>query len=74
MARRVFHTEESLKKENQYEQIFSAMDLICNIIIESGSFTSFTSKEIVDKLKLPTILHPKIYSLQWFYLGSEVKL
>ncbi|RDY05242.1 hypothetical protein CR513_10947, partial [Mucuna pruriens] len=37
---------------------------LCSIIIDSGSSVNVASTRLVEKLKLPTLAHPKPYKLQ----------
>jgi len=43
-------------------------------IVDGGSCTNVASKRLVEKLKLPTIPHPKPYKLQWLSEDKEIKV
>ena len=62
----------------QRDNIFHTHCLIanklCNVIIDSGSCTNVASTLLVEKLKLPTIKHPRPYKLRWLNDSGEVKV
>ncbi|RDY10043.1 hypothetical protein CR513_05494, partial [Mucuna pruriens] len=43
--------------------------MFCSIITKGGNNVNITSSRLVEKLKLPTLAHPKPYKMQW--LNSE---
>ena len=45
---------------------------MCELIIDGGSCTNVPSTTLIDKLQLPTKVHPTLYSIQWLKQGSEV--
>ena len=47
---------------------------VCSMIIDSGSCTNVASALMVEKLKLPTLKHPRPYKLQWLNDCGEVKV
>ena len=49
-------------------------DEVCSVIIDGGSCTNVASTTMVNKLGLPTILHPKPYKLQWLNDSGEVRV
>jgi hypothetical protein len=54
------------EEENQRNQLFHTRCTIggrlCNLIIDSGSCTNVVSTELIEKLKVPTMPHPKPYA------------
>ena len=44
------------------------------MIIDGGSCTNVASTELVGKLALPTLKHPRPYKLQWLNKSGEVKV
>jgi len=64
--------------ETQRENIFQTRCLInhkvCVLIIDGGSCTNVSSKILVEKLNLPTILHSSPYKLQWLSKDEEMKV
>ncbi|XP_057990739.1 uncharacterized protein LOC110655165 [Hevea brasiliensis] len=55
--------------EVQRDKIFHTRCLVneklCSMIVDSGSYCNVVSSLLVEKLRLPTTLHPKPYGLQW---------
>ena len=47
---------------------------VCTVIIDGGSCTNAASTEMVEKLSLVTMRHPKPYRLQWLSDSGEVKV
>jgi len=68
MIKRVPHAIEALPEANQREQIFysrcKVANKTCNLIIDGGGCTNVTSTEMVSKLNVATIEHPRPYTLQ----------
>jgi len=64
---RILHAKESLREENQREHTFhswcTVQRKVCSLIINGGSCTNVASTHLVSKLGLPTIPHPRSYSL-----------
>ncbi|XP_021763816.1 uncharacterized protein LOC110728481 [Chenopodium quinoa] len=62
-------------ENNQREKIFltrcKVKERLCDMIIDSGSFTNVVST-LIDKLKHPTTEHPQPYKLHWLRNTSEV--
>ena len=58
----IFHTRCHVKKK------------LCSMIIDIGSCTNVASTLMVEKIKLPTLKHPKLYKLQWLNDYGEVKV
>jgi len=76
VLKRVLQTTEALKEENQSKLIFHSrcaiQGKVYSLITDGGSRTNVASSHLIDKLKLPTIPHPRPYSLQWLKKGNEV--
>jgi len=76
MIRRVLHATEAPSEVSQREQIFHPRRKVANktynLIIDGGSCTNVASTEMVSKLTLATINHPRPYALQWLKKGNEV--
>ena len=49
-------------------------DKVCNLIIDGGSCTNVASTILIEKLGIPTIPHPKPYSLKWINDGGNIKV
>lgn len=69
MVRRNFHAtptkEGHPKSENIFQTKGKVMHMICDFVIDGGSEANCVSKDVVDKLELSTIQHPRPYKLQW---------
>ena len=44
------------------------------MIIDGGSCTNVASTIMVEKLRLPTLKHTRLYRLQWLIDNGEVKV
>jgi len=76
MIKRVLHSTEAPSEANQREQIFHSRCKVtnktCNLIIDGASCTNVASTEMVSKLNLDIIIHPRPYTLQFLKRGNEV--
>jgi len=50
------------------------MNKSCLLIVGGGSCTNVASMRLVEKLKPPTIHHPKPYKLHWLSEDGEIKV
>ncbi|XP_074302992.1 uncharacterized protein LOC141637408 [Silene latifolia] len=75
---RALQAQTSSIETEQRSQIFhtkcQVKDKWCSLIIDGGSCTNVASKEMVEKLKLPTTPHPKPYALHWLDDENKVKI
>jgi len=78
VLRRVLHTQDTPYDKAQREMIFHSrctiQDKVCNLIIDGGSCTNVASTTLIEKLGIPTISHPKPYSLKWLNDGGDIKV
>ena len=78
VARRALSLQTKNEDEVQRENIFHTRcyvkDKVCSVIIDGGSCTNVASTTMVNKLGLPTTLHPKLYKLQWLNDSGEVRV
>ena len=69
VIKRAPHDKEVPLEPSQRKQIFHTRytvgDKVCELIIDGGSCTSVTSMALIDKLQVPTNMHPIPYTLQW---------
>ena len=49
-------------------------DKACSLIIDGGVCTNFASVIMVEKLRMPTIKHPRPYKLQWLNVNGAIKV
>ena len=47
-------------------------DMVCKVIIDSGSTDSLVSTEMVGKMELKTTAHPRPYKVLWLQKGHQV--
>ncbi|XP_057500364.1 uncharacterized protein LOC130784489 [Actinidia eriantha] len=66
--------EDEVQRENIFYTRCYVKDKVCSVIIDGGSCTNVASTTIVDKLGLPTIMHPKPYKLQWLNNSGELRV
>ncbi|XP_074305174.1 uncharacterized protein LOC141640187 [Silene latifolia] len=73
---RSLHTEVVHAEEEQRERLFHSRckvnNEICNLVVDSGSCTNVISRDLVDRLKLPTKTHPKPYNLHWLDKNNDI--
>jgi len=78
VLRRLLHTQDTPYDKAQREMIFyswcTIQDKVCNLIINLGSCTNVASTILTKKLGIPTISHPKLYSLKWLNDGGDIKV
>ena len=43
-------------------------------MIDEGSCTNVVYVHFINKLRLPTVQHPRSYSLEWLKKGNEVEV
>ncbi|XP_057990435.1 uncharacterized protein LOC131172909 [Hevea brasiliensis] len=56
---------DEVQKDNIFHTGCLVNEKLCSVIVDSGSCCNVASSLLVEKLGLPTTLHPKPYSLQW---------
>ncbi|KAI3469143.1 hypothetical protein Pfo_025806 [Paulownia fortunei] len=66
--------EENNQRENLFHTRCFVQSKVCSVIIDGGSCTNVASTELVEKLALPTLKHPRPYRLQWVNNNGEIKV
>nr|XP_025608056.1 uncharacterized protein LOC112701524 [Arachis hypogaea] len=66
--------DKSWRRHNIFHTRCTVEEKVCKVIIDSGSCENIVSNYMVDKLKLPTELHPHPYKLHWLKKENEVKV
>ncbi|RDX75531.1 hypothetical protein CR513_44574, partial [Mucuna pruriens] len=61
-----------LMRDNIFHTCCHVARQLCSIIIDGGSSVNISRSRLVEKLKLPTLAHPRPYKSQW--LNSEGEL
>ena len=69
-----FKEEENNQRENLFHTRCFVNNKVCSVIIDGGSCTNVASTELVEKLALHTLKHPRPYRLQWLNNCGEVKV
>ena len=72
----MFFDNNDVQRETKFHTICKVptSDARCSIIIDGGSCTNIASTMMVDKLNLPTIKHPRPYTLQWLNDGEGIQV
>lgn len=66
--------EEPWLRRNIFHTRCTSAGKVCDVIIDNGSCENVVSSYMVEKLDLPTQIHPHPYSLHWLNKGSTVKV
>ena len=78
IVRRVLSVVPAPCDDNQRENLFHTRCLVkgkvVNVIIDGGSCCNLASHEMIDKLQLPTIQHPRPYRLHWMNDCGNLKV
>jgi hypothetical protein len=61
--------EKLVQRNSLFRTACKTKYIICKVIIGSGSTNNLVSTEIVEKLELETIAHPKPYKISWLQKG-----
>jgi hypothetical protein len=61
--------EKSIQSNSLFRITYKTKDKVCKLIIDSGSTDNLVSIEMVEKLELETIAHPKPYKFSWLQKG-----
>jgi hypothetical protein len=74
MMRKVLLTpEKEVENPAQRNKLFrtacKTMDMVCKVIVDSGSTDNLISTEMVEKLELETIEHPSPCRFSWLQKG-----
>ncbi|GLJ33708.1 hypothetical protein SUGI_0677630 [Cryptomeria japonica] len=64
--------KEPLQRKNPFKTRCKVFGKCCKVVIDSGSLDNLVSKEMVNKLKLERLKHPKPYQIAW--IQDEHKL
>jgi hypothetical protein len=57
--------ERLVQRNSLFRTTFNTKDRVCKVIIDSGSTDNLVSTEMVEKLELETIAHPRPYKVSW---------
>lgn len=59
-------------RNNIFQSTCTIGGKVCKFVIDSGSCENVVSEEVVTKLNLATVKHPRPYKLSWLEKGCEV--
>ncbi|XP_016743192.1 uncharacterized protein [Gossypium hirsutum] len=62
------------QRENLFHTRCFVRGKVCSLVIDEGSCTNVASTLLVEKLDLPTSVHPSPYKLQWLNDGVGLKV
>jgi hypothetical protein len=64
--------EKPVQRNNLSRTYCNTKDIVCKVIIDSGSTDNIVSTEMVEKFELETTTHPKTYKVSWLQKGHQV--
>ena len=64
--------EKPIQRNNIFNIAWKTKDMVCKVIIDSGSTDNLVSIEMVEKLELETTTHPNPYKVSWLQKGHQV--
>jgi hypothetical protein len=64
--------EKLVYRNNLFRTTCNTKDIVCKVIIDSGSIDNLVSTEMVEKLELETTIHPNPYKVSWLQKGHRV--
>ena len=67
-------SEEDWLRSNVFHTRCTSKGKVCSVIIDSRSFENCVSMEMVQKLDLNMVPHPKPYNLCWLQRRSDIKV
>jgi hypothetical protein len=61
--------ESSVRRTRLFRTTCKTKDMVCKVIVDSGSTNNRVSTKMVEKLELETIDHPSPYKVSWLQKG-----
>jgi hypothetical protein len=58
-----------VQRNSLFRTTCKARDMVCKVIVDSGSIDNLVSIEMVEKLELETVAHPIPYKVSWLQKG-----
>jgi hypothetical protein len=69
MRKVLLKPEKEVENPSQRNSLFQTAcktkDRVCKVIVDSGSTDNIVSTEMVEKMELETIVHPRPYRVSW---------
>jgi hypothetical protein len=66
--------ESSVQRNILFWTACKTKDMVCKVIVDSGSIDNLVSMEMVEKLEIETIDHPSPYKVSWLQKGHQVNV
>jgi hypothetical protein len=64
--------KEPVQRNSLFRTACKTKDMVCKVIIDSGSTDNLVSMEMVEKMELETTAHPNPYKVSWLQKGHQV--
>ena len=66
--------ESSIQRTRLFRTACKTKDMVCKVIVDSGSTNNLVSTEMVEKMELEMIEHPSPYRVSWIQEGHQVNV
>jgi hypothetical protein len=66
--------ESPIHRNRLFRTACKTKDMVCKVIVDSGSTDNLISTEMVEKMELETIEHPSPYRVSWLQKGHQVNV
>jgi hypothetical protein len=63
-----------VQRNNLFQTTCKTKDMVCKVIVDSGSTENIVSTDMVEKMELETIKHPSPYRVSWIQKGHQVNV
>jgi hypothetical protein len=74
----ILKLEKELENPSQRNSLFrtacKTKDIVCKVIVDSGSTNNLVSTKMVEKMELETVAHPRPYKVSWLQKGHQVNV
>ncbi|XP_012857067.1 PREDICTED: uncharacterized protein LOC105976345 [Erythranthe guttata] len=67
-------SDENWLRHNIFRTRCKSHGNVCSLVNDGGSFENFVSQEMVDKLRLKVVPHPRPYAVSWINKDNEIKI
>jgi hypothetical protein len=66
--------ENPAQRNSLFQTACKTKDIVCKVIVDSGSTENLVSTEMIEKLELETIVHPCPYRVSWLQKGHQLNV
>jgi hypothetical protein len=66
--------ENPTQRKSLFQTACKTKGRVCKVIVDSGSTKNLVSTEMVEKLELETVVHPRPYRVSWLQKGNQVNV